>query len=100
MKKHNRGTVLRLPIPEGGQVHELSIGGQKAPAIYSAEWERQARELSDYIKALPLPEEENGRLVALMVDHHHRTAQEAYASGFRMGREYERGGYDGGPDGP
>lgn len=100
MKKHNRGAVLRLPIPEGGMVLKLTYDGLDVPVIYSADWVRQAQELSDYIKGLHLPEEENGRLVALMADHHHRTANEAYGCGFRMGREYERGGYDGGPDGP
>lgn len=100
MKKHDQGAVLRLPIPDGAKVWALPIDGQQVPVIYSAEWERQARELSDYIKGLPLPRKENDRLVALMREHYRMTAQEVYASGYEVGWQSARGGYDGGSDGP
>lgn len=99
MKNLKPGIVLRLPIPDGSAVLKLSYGGLDVPVICSADWVRQARGLSDYIKGLPLPGEANDRLVALMADHIHKTVYAAYASGFESGRQYERGGYDGGPDG-
>lgn len=47
-----------------------------------------ARQLSDCIKALPLDQPANDRLIALMIDQVQQAEKGAFAHGFRMGVEY------------
>ena len=47
-----------------------------------------AQQLSDYIKALPLGQPENDRLISLIIDQVQAAEHGAFAQGFRMGAEF------------
>ena len=51
---------------------------------------KAARELSDYIKALPLPQPENDALIELILAQVHHASAGALAQGFRMGMEFQK----------
>jgi len=64
---------------------EYAIKMERTEDYYKA-----ARELSDYIKALPLPQPENDALVELIHAHVHHASAGALAQGFRMGMEFQK----------
>lgn len=47
-----------------------------------------ARELSDFIAALPISREENGGLIALIIQQVQDGEQGAFAQGLRIGKEF------------
>lgn len=47
-----------------------------------------ARELSDFIAALPISREENDRLIALIIQQVQDGEQGAFAQGLRIGKEF------------
>ena len=47
-----------------------------------------ARELSDFIAALPISREENDRLIALIIRQVQNGEQGAFAQGLRIGKEF------------
>lgn len=55
---------------------------ERTPDFFQA-----ARQLSDYVKALPLDQPTNDQLVALMIDQVNQAEKGAFAHGFRMGVE-------------
>lgn len=67
--------------------------GHKAGAIYIKNENLEsfystARELSDFIAALPLSREENDRLIALIIQQVQDGEQGAFAQGLRIGKEF------------
>lgn len=59
---------------------DISI--ERTPDFFQA-----AQQLSDYIKALPLDQPTNDRLISLMIDQVQQAEKGAFAHGFRMGAE-------------
>lgn len=56
---------------------------ERTPGFFQA-----ARQLSDYIKDLPLDQPTNDQLVALMIDQVNQAEKGAFAHGFRVGVEF------------
>ena len=56
----------------------------------TAEMTTVARELSDYIKSLPLTAEQNNTLVPLIVKQVQEAERGAFVQGFKWGMEYEK----------
>ena len=54
------------------------------------EFYRTARELNDYLYALPLTQPQNDRLVALMIRQVETAEQGAFHHGIRIGAEFAR----------
>ena len=50
---------------------------------------KSAKEVSEYLKALPLTTEQNDRLVALMVEHVGQARQDAFMQGFQMRQDFQ-----------
>ena len=57
---------------------------------HTEEYYKAARELSDYIKALPLSQPENDALIELIIAQVHHAGTGAFAQGFRMGMEFQK----------
>lgn len=62
-----------------------AITVERTPDFYQV-----ARQLSDYIKALPLDQPTNDRLVSLIIDQVQQAEQGAFSQGFRMGTKFEK----------
>lgn len=65
------------------------IDGVAITVERTPEFVKVARQLSDFVKDLPLDQPTNDRLVSLMVDQVQQAEKGAFAQGFRMGREYD-----------
>lgn len=50
---------------------------------------KSAKEVSEYLKALPLTKEQNDTLVALMLEHVGQARQDAFMQGFQMGQDFQ-----------
>lgn len=62
---------------------EPALTVERTESFYST-----ARELSDFIAALPINREENDRLIALIIRQVQDGEQGAFAQGLRIGREF------------
>jgi len=62
---------------------EPALAVERTESFYSA-----ARELSDFIAALPISREENDRLISLIIQQVHGGEQGAFAQGLRIGKEF------------
>lgn len=62
---------------------EPALAVERTESFYST-----ARELSDFIAALPLSREENDRLIALIIQQVQDGEQGAFAHGLRIGKEF------------
>lgn len=57
---------------------------------HAVEWTRQAQELSDYIRSLPLSAEQNDKLIAMMIEHTENTEMDAFHHGVCMAARFRR----------
>ena len=62
---------------------EPALAVERTENFYST-----ARELSDFIAALPISREENDRLIALIIQQVQDGEQGAFAQGLRIGKEF------------
>lgn len=62
---------------------EPALAVERTESFYNT-----ARELSDFIAALPIGQEENDRLIALIIRQVHDGEQGAFAQGLRIGKEF------------
>lgn len=62
---------------------EPALAVERTESFYST-----ARELSDFIAALPISREENDRLIALIIQQVQGGEQGAFAQGLRIGKEF------------
>lgn len=54
------------------------------------EFYRIARELSDFIKGLPISQTDNDKLIAIIIQQVQAGEQGAFNQGFRMGSEFNK----------
>lgn len=62
---------------------EPALAVERTESFYNT-----ARELSDFIAALPIGQEENDRLIALIIRQVQDGEQGAFAQGLRTGKEF------------
>lgn len=51
---------------------------------------KSAKEVSEYLKALPLTKEQDDTLVELMLEHVGQARQDAFMQGFKMGQDFQK----------
>lgn len=51
---------------------------------------KSAKEVSEYLRALPLTKEQNDTLVELMLEHVGQARQDAFTQGFQMGQDFQK----------
>lgn len=51
-------------------------------------FQEASRQLSDYLRGLRLPPEENNRLIRLIIDQVHAAEENAFRQGFAAGMKY------------
>lgn len=75
------GEIIDFGKLRNGQ--ELALAVERTESFYNT-----ARELSDFIAALPISREENDRLIALIIQQVQDGEQGAFAHGLRIGKEF------------
>ena len=63
--------------------------GAEIPLQHTEQFFESARQLSEFIKGLPLPLPDNDRLIALILSQMEDGTKDAFVQGFHMGREFE-----------